>query len=162
MEQHFLTRPEKLSALVEAAGIAPTDRVLELGSGGGTVAAALPPCVLTLVELDARLAAGLCARFPGAVVLQADALGVLERTDADVIVANLPHTLTNAVLARLGEKTFRRALVAVHEGDDAARLGRVAGGRLRLEPLFTLAGDDFTPPQPLSSRLVRATLRSSH
>jgi len=157
MEQHFLTRPEKLIALVEAAGIAPTDRVLELGSGGGTVAAALPPCALTLVELDARLAAGLRARFPGAVVLQADALGVLGRTDADIILANLPYALTDAVLGRLGEKTFRRALIAVHEGDDVVRLERVAGGRLRLEPLFTLAGDDFTPPQPFGSRIVRVT-----
>lgn len=144
-------------ALVEAAGIAPTDRVLELGSGGGTVAAVLPPCALTLVELDARLAAGLHTRFPGAVVLQADALEALGRTDADIILANLPHTLTEAVLACLGEKTFRRALIAVHEGDDVARLERVAGGRLRLEPLFTLAGDDFTPPQPFGSRMVRAT-----
>ena len=159
MEQHFLTRPEKLMALVEAAGIAPTDRVLELGSGGGTVAAVLPPCALTLVELDARLAAGLRRRFPGAVVLQVDALAVFGRTEADVILANLPHTLTHAVLARLSEKTFRHALIAVHEGDDAARLERAAGGRLRLEPLFTLAGDDFTPPQPFGSRLVRATRR---
>jgi 16S rRNA A1518/A1519 N6-dimethyltransferase RsmA/KsgA/DIM1 with predicted DNA glycosylase/AP lyase activity len=40
--QHFLVSPEKLAKLVAAAGIRPTDDVLEVGAGIGTVARALP------------------------------------------------------------------------------------------------------------------------
>ncbi|CAA9580683.1 MAG: hypothetical protein AVDCRST_MAG86-2753 [uncultured Truepera sp.] len=156
MEQHFLTAPEKLAALVYAAHIGSGDRVLELGSGGGTVAAALPACTLTLVELDSRLAQGLRVRFPEATVLSEDALGVLERHEADVILSNLPHTLTEGVLRRLGSKTFRRALIAAHENDDVQQLARVAQG-LSLKLLLTLNGDDFSPPQPFKSHLILAT-----
>ncbi len=156
MEQHFLTSPEKLGALVRAARIRPGDRVLELGSGGGTVAATLPPCTLTLAELDARLADGLRVRFPAATVLQEDALNVLECYDADIVLSNLPHTLTDAVLRRLSLKTFCRAVIAVHERDDVQRLAQVANG-LNLELLVSLDEHDFTPPQPFKSKLILAT-----
>ena len=155
MEQHFLIHAKKLRVLVEAAGITPTDRVLELGGGGGTVASALPPCTLTLVELDARLAVGLRGRFPGATVVQGDALEVLERLEFDVLLTNLPHTLTEAVLKRLSAKTFRRAVLAVHEADDLGQLTALAGGGLRLTPLLTLNKNDFTPPQPFRSKLIQ-------
>lgn len=156
MEQHFLTSKEKLGALLRAARIHSGERVLELGSGGGTVAAALPPCTLTLVELEPDLADTLRVRFPAATVVQEDALGVLERLEAEVILSNLPHTLTKGVLRRLGRKTFRRALIAVHERDDVQQLARTAEG-LSLEPLVTLEEHDFTPPQPFKSKLVLAT-----
>ncbi len=156
MEQYFLTSTQKLGALVRAAGIRTGDRVLELGSGGGTVAAALPACTLTLVELDSHLAQGLRVQFPESAVLEEDALGVLERLEADVILSNLPHPLTEGVLRRLGLKTFRRALIAVHERDDVQRLARVAEG-LDLKFLFTLNEYDFTPPQPFRSKLIVAT-----
>lgn len=156
MEQHFLTAPEKLRALARAAAITSADRVLELGSGGGTVAAALPPCRLTLVELDARLAEGLRRRFPGATVVQDDALAALVQLEFDVLLANLPHTLTEPVLKRLSAKTFRRAVLAVHEADDLTRLTASAGRNLRLTTLVTLVESDFSPPQPFRSKLVLA------
>ena len=156
MEQHFLTNPEKLEALVAAAGINPTDRVLELGSGGGTVAAVLPPCRLMLVELDRELADRLRIRFSRATVISGDALTTLEAVEADIISSNLPHTLTRAVLEKLGHKTFRRALIAVH-GQDALNFSNVES--LRLEPLLTLFEHDFTPPQPFRSKLVLVTPR---
>lgn len=162
MEQHFLTSPGKLEALVRAAQIGPGDRVLELGAGGGTVAAVLPPCRLTLVELEPHLAASLRRRFPGAAVVQKDALHVLAALEADVILSNLPHALTPGVLRILSRKTFTRALVAVHTEDDAATLRGAAGGRLRLEPFLTLAETDFTPPQPFRSRVLEVTPFGPH
>ena len=160
MEQYFLTSPEKLGALVRAANICPGDRVLELGSGGGTVAAALaryaPPCTLTLVELEPHLVEGLRTAFPDATVLQEDALDVLARSEADIILSNLPYALTGAVLTRLNHKTFRRAIVAVHERDDVKLLTHEAEN-LILEPLLTLDEHDFTPPQPFRSKLILIT-----
>lgn len=53
--QHFLVSAPKLSELVAAAGILPTDDVLEVGAGIGTVARALPRSrSLTVVEFDKR------------------------------------------------------------------------------------------------------------
>ena len=160
VEQHFLTNPDKLRALAAAAGIKPEDRVLELGSGGGTVAATLPPCTLTLIELDGRLAESLRVRFPSATVILGDALTYLERLEADVILSNLPHGLTSAVLERLSRKPFRCALIAVHEADDLGALENTFD-KLRLEPLFTLYKRDFSPPQPFRSKLLRLTRRKT-
>ena len=158
MEQHFLTNPAKLKMLVTAAQIGPNDRVLELGSGGGTVAAVLPPCTLTLVELGTRLSESLRTRFPNASVVTGDALAVLETKEADVILSNLPHALTRGVLETLNRQLFRRAVVAVHEDDDVDALN-AAYDALRLEPLVTLFEHDFTPPQPFRSKLVLVTRR---
>ena len=157
MEQHFLTNPQKLNALVAAAQIRPDDRVLELGSGGGTVAAVLPPCTLTLAELDKGLADSLGVRFPETKVISGNALAALDEVEADIILSNLPYALTHDVLARLAHKTFTRAVVAVREDDDIDAFRAEFG--LRLEPLITLYEHDFTPPQPFCSKLLLVTHR---
>lgn len=159
-EQYFLTDPEALRRLVTAAEIQPGDRVLELGSGGGTVAAALPPCELTLVEQDAKLARALRTRFSNATVLQADALEVLGNLEVDVVLSNLPSALTGAVLQKLNDKAFGRALLAVHENDDLSSLAQMANG-LQLILLIPLERDAFTPPQPFRSKLLLATPRQA-
>ena len=161
MEQYFLTDQAKLEALALAAGIVPGDRVLELGAGGGTVAAVLPLCELTLVELEPRLARSLRKQFPNAAVLREDALGALERLDADIILSNLPHALTADVLKILSRKTFKRALVAVHADDDVGALSRRMGGRYGLTSILTLEETDFTPPQPFRSRILKVYKRVS-
>lgn len=149
MEQFFLTHPEKLAMLVRAAAIRPSMRVLELGAGGGTVAAVLPPCHLVLVELDGTLARELRQRFPEATVLNEDALEVLERLEFDILFSNLPHSLTDAVLGHLQHKRFERALVAVHENF------RIEfSPSLTVTPLLTLEETDFTPTQPFRSKLI--------
>ena len=157
MKQYFLTNAEKLEVLALAAGIIPGDRVLELGAGSGTVATILPPCKLTLVELEPRLARSLKIQFPNAEVLQEDALVVLERLQADVILSNLPHALTTDILKILSRKTFKQALVAVHAEDDVAALSRLLAGRYRLESVLTLEKADFTPTQPFRSLVLKVT-----
>ena len=42
LQQHFLVSAEKLSQLIAAAGIRPTDDVLEVGAGIGTVGERTP------------------------------------------------------------------------------------------------------------------------
>lgn len=152
MEQHFLTNPDKLRLLVRAASVTPETRVIELGAGGGTVAAALPPCTLTLVELDERLAIGLKKMFLDADVLNKDALDVLEQCEFDVLLSNLPYALTAGVIERLHHKVFQRALVAVHEDTKLEH-----SDTLMLEPFLTLNETDFSPAQPFKSKVILIT-----
>src|SRR5690349_6191256 len=59
-QQHFLVSEDKLAKLISTAGIRPTDDVLEVGAGIGTVPREFPKSrSLTLVELDDRLTGAL-------------------------------------------------------------------------------------------------------
>jgi 16S rRNA A1518/A1519 N6-dimethyltransferase RsmA/KsgA/DIM1 with predicted DNA glycosylase/AP lyase activity len=149
LSQYFLTAPGKLAALVDAAGIRPTDRVVELGAGAGTVAAALPPCTsLTLVELDPRYAAELRRRFPGAAVVEGDALELVERLPCDVLLGNLPHDVTDRLLPMLPRLRFRTAVVSAAPGAEPP---------LPWTEVTRTSGADFVPFQPVESRVLRIT-----
>jgi len=151
-QQHFLVSAEKLTKLISAAGIRPTDDVLEVGAGIGTVAREIPESrSLTLVELDHRLIGFLRQNVPHANVVQGEALEIIRLMSFDVLIGNLPNTVTESLLRLMPELTFRVAVLAVGE---FANLDQ-------LEPRFSWAevaritGDDFVPPQPSVSRIVR-------
>lgn len=56
LDRHFLVPETKLAKLAAAADIQPTDHVIELGAGAGTVARALSRSAsLTVFEYDSRL-----------------------------------------------------------------------------------------------------------
>jgi 16S rRNA A1518/A1519 N6-dimethyltransferase RsmA/KsgA/DIM1 with predicted DNA glycosylase/AP lyase activity len=154
LSQYFLVSPEKLAAVVRAAGVRPPDRVAELGAGAGTVARCLPPCAsLTLVELDPRFAARLREAFPAARVIEGDALAAVRELESDVLVGNLPHAVTDRLLAILPELPFRTAVLSA---SPAAPLDALGPGFAWSE-VTTTTGDDFVPPQPSISRIVRIT-----
>lgn len=175
-EQHFLSDVAQRRRLIDAAAITPSDRVVELGAGNGSVAVMVPPCrALTLVEYDPALAARLRDTVsrsivsrdtvPHARVIEGDARRVLPRLRFDVLLSNLPHALTGDVLARLrtmvlGGLSFRRALVAAHEDDDVANRAEV-GGVFEVRFVAALKEDDFTPPQPFGSSLYLLTPTAS-
>jgi Ribosomal RNA adenine dimethylase len=151
-QQHFLVSVEKLSKLISAAGIRPEDDVLEVGAGIGTVARELPKSrSLTLVELDDRLIGYLRQNVPHANVVQGEALEMIRLMSFDVLIGNLPNRVTEALLGLIPALTFRVAVLAVGESTDLDQLG----------PEFTwsevtrITGDDFVPPQPSVSRIVR-------
>src|SRR5580704_15349096 len=99
LQQHFLVSAEKLSKLVSAAGVRPTDDVLEVGAGIGTVARELPRSRnLTLVEFEDRLLAYLRRNVPHAKVVQGDALEIIHTMQFDVLIGNLPHRVTESLL----------------------------------------------------------------
>ena len=104
LQQHFLVSAEKLSKLISAAGIRPTDDVLEVGAGIGTVARELPRSrSLTLVELDDRLIGFLRQNVPHAKVVQGDALEIIRLMSFDVLIGNLPNTVTESLLRLMPE-----------------------------------------------------------
>ena len=104
LQQHFLVSAEKLSKLISAAGIRPEDDVLEVGAGIGTVARELPRSrSLTLVELDDRLIGFLRQNVPHANVVQGDALEIIRLMSFDVLIGNLPNTVTESLLRLMPE-----------------------------------------------------------
>jgi 16S rRNA A1518/A1519 N6-dimethyltransferase RsmA/KsgA/DIM1 with predicted DNA glycosylase/AP lyase activity len=150
--QYFLVSPEKLSRLVAAAAIRPTDHVLEVGAGIGTVARELPQSrSLTLVELDGRFTRLLRRNVPHAKVLQGDALEIVQEASCDVLIGNLPHAVTASLLKLLPSLSFRTAVLAVAESADLDSLG----ARFAWSEVARVTGDDFLPPQPSVSRIVK-------
>jgi len=151
-QQHFLVSAEKLLKLISAAGIRAEDDVLEVGAGIGTVARELPKSrSLTLVELDDRLIGYLRQNVPYANVVQGDALEVIRLMSFDVLIGNLPNRVTESLLGLIPDLTFRVAVLAVGESTDLDRLGP----DFSWSEITRITGDDFVPPQPSVSRIVR-------
>jgi Ribosomal RNA adenine dimethylase len=151
-DQHFLVSAEKLAKLIAAAGIRPTDDVLEVGAGIGTVARALPRSrSLTVTELDKRLIGFLCQNVPYAKVLQGDALEIIQRLSFDVLIGNLPNVVTESLLELVPGLSFRTAILAVGESTDLDQLGR----KFSWSEVTRITGNDFLPPQASVSRIVK-------
>jgi len=151
-QQHFLVSEDKLAKLIAAAGIRPTDDVLEVGAGIGTVARELPKSrSLTLVELDDRLIGFLRQNVPHANVVQGDALEIIRLMSFDVLIGNLPNTVTQSLLGLIPELTFRVAVLAVGESTDLDHLGST----FSWTEVARITGDDFIPPQLSVSRIVQ-------
>ena len=109
--QNFLVQVAVANRIVEAARLAPEDRVLEIGPGLGILSeriAAHPLAKLTLVELETSLATQLEQRFAGdrrvrvvnADFLKADFTALCDRVPTKVI-GNLPFNAAAAILSRL-------------------------------------------------------------
>lgn len=152
LQQYFLVSPEKLSKLIAAAGIRPADDVLEVGAGVGTVARALPRSKsLTLVEFDERLIEFIRQNVPHAVVLQGDALEIIRDLSFDVLICNLPNRVTESLLTIIRDLSFRTAVLAVGESTDLDQLG----AEFTWSEVARITGEDFLPPQPSVSRVVK-------
>lgn len=151
LDQHFLVSEVKLATLVAAAGIRTTDHVVEVGAGAGTVARALPPAAsLTVVELDERLGRYLRRNVPHARVVHGDAIQLVREIPCDVLIANLPHRVTEELIDVLPQLDFRTAVVAV---GDLSILDSLAPA-LEWREVVAVTGRDFLPPQAAISRLV--------
>jgi hypothetical protein len=150
--QHFLVSAEKLAKLIAAAGIRPTDDVLEVGAGIGTVARALPKSrSLTVAELDKRLIGFLRQNVPHAKVLQGDALEIIQKVSFDVLIGNLPNAVTESLLELVPGLSFRTAILTIGESTDLNQLGRA----FSWSEVTRITGDDFLPPQASVSRIVK-------
>jgi precorrin-6B methylase 2 len=151
-EQHFLVSPGKLSVLIAAAGVVPTDHVVEVGAGVGTVANQIPECAhLTLVELDGRLTDRLRRNVPQAHVIQGDALELLPQISHDILIGSLPNSVTESLIDLLPRLSFRTAVVAVGVSSDLDRLGPA----FAWSEVTRIGGDDFRPAQASTSRVVK-------
>ena len=84
-------------------------------------------------------------------MLQGDALEIIPAASFDVLIGNLPHAVTESLLTLLPRLSFRVAVMAVSESSDLGQLGPA----FSWSGVTRITGDDFAPPQPSVSRVVR-------
>lgn len=143
--QNFVIDANTVRRIVAAAGVAPGERVVEIGPGLGSLTLGLieAGASVTAVEIDRRLAELLpaTAEAMGAAdgsleVVRADALEVRELPgDPTALVANLPYNVSVPVLLHLLETFPRieRGLVMV-QAEVGQRLAAAPGSKVYGSP----------------------------
>ena len=140
--QNFVIDPNTVRKIVRLAGVGPSDSVVEVGPGLGSLTLALLPVVkhLTCVEVDPKLADELprtIAKFAPAhahklTVVHADALTVRELDHPPTaLVANLPYNVSVPVVLNFLEHfdDLQRVLVMV-QLEVAQRLAATPGSKV--------------------------------
>jgi 16S rRNA (adenine1518-N6/adenine1519-N6)-dimethyltransferase len=175
--QNFLVQGAVANRIVDAAQLAPADRVLEIGPGLGILSeriAAHPLAQFTLVELEPSLATKLERRFAGdrrvrivnADFLKADFAALCDRAPTKVI-GNLPFNAAAAILSRLcthREEISRMVLMFQREVAERirARVGEPSYGALtvftalyfKVESHFRVSAGNFHPRPRIDAEVL--------
>ncbi len=133
--QHFLVDPNTARRIVRLAGVAPGDRVVEIGPGLGSLTVELldAGAAVTAVELDERLAAVLADVTEGRCqIVVGDALEVDLAAMCGAppmrVVANLPYNVAVPIVMRLlNEVPAATSLFVMVQSEVAERLAAKAG-----------------------------------
>ena len=176
--QNFLLDKDALDAICDAAGLQPTDSVLEIGPGLGALTVRLLARAghVTSIEKDTKFAAFIAKKLKreGFKLVEGDALDVawesLALPDANAkIVANLPYSISKPVLRRIIEEwrphlssatvlvqrevAFR--LTAPADTEHYGPMSVMAQLYTRPEIVFDIAPEAFLPPPKVVSTVVR-------
>ncbi len=152
--QNFLIDDRVADRIVGYAGITPSDRVLEIGPGFGVLTDRLAGMgsSLTCIELDTKLASYIRSTYGDRLTLiEGDAVKV-PFPEFDVLVSNLPYSVSTPIIFKLLEHPFRRAVVMVQkEFADrmVADVGSPEYSRLTVN-LFYRAECEILEPVPAS------------
>ncbi len=172
--QNFLTSTGVADRIVAAARLSETDSVIEIGPGLGILTEKIvtrPRRSLTLVELDARLAARLQERFADVRVVNADFLAIdfaaLVSDSAVKVIGNLPFNVAAAILRKLSDNSrLISRMVLMFQREVAARIRATAGddayGALsvftalywKIDLHFTVAAGSFHPRPKVDAEVL--------
>lgn len=171
--QHFLIDANILAKQIDAANLAKTDVVLEIGPGIGTLTEALAGQAkrVVAVEYDRRFVDVLKETMVGldnVTVVEADAMSVdLECLGANTLVSNLPYSIGTAVLTKvLTEAPAISRLVVMLQKEVVSRLTAAPGvkdygvlaittGCYATPKLITeVKRNSFLPPPEVDSAIV--------
>ena len=173
--QHFLKNPLVVNAIVDKAGLKPTDVALEIGPGTGNMTVKMLEAAkkVIAVELDPRMVAEIQKR-----VAESDKknhlhiiFGDILKTELpyfDVCVANVPYNISSAIVFKLlAHRPPFRAAVLMFQEEFALRLSARPGDELycrlsvntqllaRVDQLMKVGRNNFRPPPKVESRVVR-------
>ena len=172
--QHFLTDPRLLGRIADTLEASPSDTVLEIGPGPGSLTAALARRAgrVVAIEKDAELVPALRARVPGATIVEGDALDL----DWHVVVGgpfllagNIPYNITSPLLDKALSPPAPARIVFLVQQEVADRVtampGKAEYGALsvgiqavaRAERLFTIPAGAFQPRPKVASAVLRMT-----
>jgi len=165
--QNFLINQNIADRIVSEASITSGEKVLEIGPGRGVLTERLvTQSDLLAVEKDRWLAVVLKQKFgKQAEIVEADILK-FEIPDIDVIVANLPYSISSPILFRLFDYNWNRAILMFQEefaNRLIARPGSKTYGRLsvmanhyaKTTKLFKVSKTAFQPQPKVHSQVVR-------
>ena len=173
--QHFLTDWGVIDAIIRAISPSEDDVIVEIGPGQGAITEPLAERAghLHVVELDRDLVARLRDRYrdrDNVTVHEADALQFdFASLGNDLrVVGNLPYNISTPLLFHL--LRYRDSIIDMHfmlqkevvdrmaaePGTKAyGRLGIMLGCYLRVESLFDVGPEAFSPPPAVMSSIVR-------
>jgi 16S rRNA (adenine1518-N6/adenine1519-N6)-dimethyltransferase len=169
--QHWLYDQASLAAMVEAAEVRPTDTVLEIGPGLGSLTEILVKQAkqVIAVEFDQRLAAQLAKRVPAdnLTIIPQDILSFdfnsLPRNYK--IVANIPYYLTSHLIQVISETSNPPKSVALLVQKEVARRAAAEPGTMSLLSVTAqfywevglgreVAAELFKPPPKVDSQIL--------
>jgi 16S rRNA (adenine1518-N6/adenine1519-N6)-dimethyltransferase len=176
LSQNHLVDVAVLERIVEAAGVGPGERIVEVGPGLGILTEALleAGAHVTAVELDDRLAAHLQQRFdgrPGFDLVNADFLDVAVADIAEApwaLVANVPYHITSPILHHVLDVEPRpERFVLMIQREVAERVAAPAGAmsylsvfvqyHARARIAFTVPPAAFEPMPEVDSAVLIGT-----
>ena len=177
--QHFLSQSGTAERIVEAAGLCPSDVVVEVGPGLGALTRFILPRVrqLHLVELDRDLVAFMEAHLTvteGQVVFYRQDILTFDfcrlassEGESLVVLGNLPYNISSPLVFRLLEARgcLKRAVLMVQKevgarltaspgGKDYGVLSVLLGVYARVRSLFVVGPGQFYPPPKVDSLVV--------
>lgn len=175
--QHFLTDPRILGRIADALNIEPTDTVVEIGPGRGSLTEQLlSRCGrLIAIELDRDLAPMLAAKYAGddrVQVIQNDVLEVDLAAAAGgpfLLVGNVPYNITTPIIFHALQRPRPLRAVYLVQREVAERVVAAAGSEsygalsvnvqavARAELLFRVAAGAFVPVPSVESAVLRIT-----
>jgi len=186
--QHFLTDPHILARIAAALDPAPTDVVVEIGAGTGTLTRILAGGVgkVIAIEKDERLAhdceLAIADRgLHNVQVVRADALTLDWRSIIPQsalhhpqfkIAGNIPYNITTPLLERVVAVRPERIVFLV-QAEVADRIAAAPGSKIyggltvgiqtlcRAEKLFAVRAGSFTPPPRVHSAVLRLWPRAA-
>lgn len=175
--QHWLHDRSILASIADSAELAPTDMVLEIGPGLGTLTSEIlrQAGKVLAVEFDSELARKLPGQFPGKnlAVINEDILS-FDLTQLPMgykVVANVPYYITSKIVQRLMTASNKPSItVLLVQKEVAERLAARPGDMSILAisaQVFAevslgsvVSAEYFTPPPKVDSQVVILKTRS--
>jgi len=157
LDQCFMVNPEAIRAIIRAAELKRTDKVLEIGSGTGILTVKLADYALKVyaAEKDGRLydlLSDMLGKRKNVEIMIGDAkkIGFL---DANKIVSNLPYTICDWFFEKLNNSKFDLAVVTIPLKFFENQTNKYEN--LACEKVRDLAPADFWPQPSIKSVIVR-------